>query len=158
MESPLSVQPKRLYELDYYQWIEETVKQLQNKEFEAVDWDNLIDEVADLGRREKRKLENLLTRLLENLFKLKYWTSQRAYNENHWKAEIRNFRKQIKRELKASPSLNNYLQEIFAECHQDALEIFAERSQISIDKLLTTSDLTLQETLEDSWFPNYWDN
>ena len=40
-----------LYEVDYYRWIETTLEQLENENFEAVDWDNLLDEVADLARR-----------------------------------------------------------------------------------------------------------
>ena len=40
-----------LYDVDYYRWIETTLEQLENENFEAVDWDNLLDEVADLARR-----------------------------------------------------------------------------------------------------------
>jgi len=97
---------QQLYETDYHLWVLETVKQLQNGEFEAIDWENLIDEVSDLSRREKRRLESLLTRLFEHLLKLKYWDSQREWNQAHWQGEIRNFRIQIRRNLRESPSVN----------------------------------------------------
>ncbi|GFE67478.1 hypothetical protein CFPU101_00880 [Chroococcus sp. FPU101] len=64
-----------LYEADYNQWVEETVKQLQNKNYAAVDWENLIEEVADLSGRERDKLESLLTVLFEHLLKIAYWES-----------------------------------------------------------------------------------
>lgn len=34
-----------LYNTDYYQWLKETVQQLQKQKFEAVDWDNLIERI-----------------------------------------------------------------------------------------------------------------
>lgn len=142
-----------LYEVDYYRWIETTLEQLENENFEAVDWDNLLDEVADLARRQKRKVESLSTLILEHLLKLKYWESEKANNQNHWKAEIRTFRKQLKKELRASPSLNVYLQDIWAECYQDAKEIFGERAQITPDKLPVIPCLTVEQLLDDNWFP-----
>ena len=104
---------KSLYDTDYHLWLVKTVKRLENKEFDALDLPNLVEEVSDLSRREKRKLESLLTRLFEHLLKLKYWESERSSNQGHWEAEILNFRKQISKELKASPSLKPYLLEIF---------------------------------------------
>ncbi len=44
------------------------------------------------------------------------------YNHRHWKAEINNFRNQIRKIIKRSPSLKNYLIEIYFETYQDALE------------------------------------
>jgi len=63
---------KNLYNTDYHLWVTETVNQLERGEFSILDLENLIDEVSDLSRREKRKLESLLTRLFEHLLKLKY--------------------------------------------------------------------------------------
>lgn len=66
--------PKKhtLYEQDYNLWVLETVNQLKNKDYDAVDWENLLEEISDLNRREKRKLESLLTRLFEHFLKLQY--------------------------------------------------------------------------------------
>jgi hypothetical protein len=63
---------KTLYDSDYNLWVLETVKQLEKREFSALDLEHLIEEVTDLSRRDKRKLESLLTRLIEHLLKLKF--------------------------------------------------------------------------------------
>ena len=105
----LQTTAKNLYDTDYNLWVMETVDQLKNKNFDAIDLENLIEEVSDLSRRDKRKLESLLRRLFEHLLKLKYWESQITRNQGHWKGEIRTFRKQINNELKTSPSLNRHL-------------------------------------------------
>jgi hypothetical protein len=67
---------KTLYDADCNLWVLETVKQLESKDFESVDWENLIEEVSDLSRRDKRKLESSLTQLIEHLLKIKYWQSE----------------------------------------------------------------------------------
>ena len=144
---------KQLYETDYNLWVLETVKQLQNRELDSLDWENLIDEVSDLSRREKRRLESLLTRLLEHLLKLKYWDSERELNQNHWQREIRNFRKQIKRDLKASPSLKTYLTDQFLELYQDARELVSDASGLPIEHFPESTLAPLEKVLDENWLP-----
>lgn len=146
-------QTQTLYEADYNLWVLATVKQLQSRDVDALDWENLIDEVADLSRREKRKLEGLLTRLFEHLLKLQYWESEKEKNQGHWQGEILNFRKQIKKELRASPSLKAYLLEIFAECYRDGRELASTRAQIPLDIFPKESVATLEQVLDEAWLP-----
>ncbi len=153
---------KQLYDTDYHLWVLETVKQLENRDLESVDWTHLIDEVLDLSKREKRKLESLLTRLFEHLLKLKYWEAERDNNQNHWRREIRNFRKQIQRELKASPSLKNHLSEHFLELYQDARELVSDASGLPLDTFPESTmslcdcpkDIApLDQILDENWLP-----
>lgn len=53
-----------------------------------MDWDNLLDEIDDMGKSEKRSLESYLEQLIAYLFKLSYWKSEKEPNYRHWKAEI----------------------------------------------------------------------
>jgi hypothetical protein len=142
-----------LYDTDYNLWILDTVQKLQCKDLDNLDWENLIEEVLGLGRSGKRKLESLMTRLIEHLLKLGYWQSERNYNQNHWRREIRNFRKQIKRELKASPSLKSYLVQIFDELYQDARELLADDSGLPIDMFPEQPIATLEQLLDEDWLP-----
>jgi len=144
---------KDLYESNYNLWILETVQKLKNRDLNSLDWENLIDEVLDLSRREKRRLESLLTRLLEYLLKLKYWESERERNRGHWQGEIRNFRIQIQRDLKASPSLKRYLAEMFEECYQDARKIMIDKTQLSPDTFPESAIASLEKVLDENWLP-----
>lgn len=143
---------KTLYEQDYNQWVESNVKHLQAKNYEAVDWENLIEEVADLSRRQRDKLRSLLTRLWEHLLKLGYWQSERQYNAAHWKREILNFRLQIKRLLQDSPSLQPFFQEIFEKCYENARRLVKERSQLPLSSFPIEPIATLAEILDENWF------
>lgn len=107
-----------------------------------------------MGRSEKMKLKSLLRNLFEHLLKLTYWESEIDKNKFHWRGEIRNFRQQIQDELKDSPSLKNYLDEVLLECYQDVKEIFADKSQIPLSSLPEISMGTLEEILDAKWLPN----
>ncbi len=133
MVTELKLEQKSLYDTDYNLWVLETVKRLKNRDLDSLDWDNLIEEVEDLSRRDKKKLKSLLKRLCEHLLKLKYWESERERCRGHWQREITNFRQQIHDELKDSPSLKPHLREIFNECYQDGKFIASKRSQLPLN-------------------------
>ena len=99
MVAELKFIAKPLYESDYLLWVQETAKHIQNRDFQALDLENLIEEVLDLSRRDKLKVKSLLKRLFEHLLKLKYWESEIFRNKSHWRREIINFRQQIREKL-----------------------------------------------------------
>lgn len=147
--------PKILYDQDYCLWLQFIIQQLQLGQISSLDLENLIEELACMGRSERRALESLLTRLLEHLLKLVYWEAEREYNQRAWKNEIRNFRLQIKKILKDSPSLKPYLSEILPECHQDARNLFRDLSGIPNESLPKTPMATLEQILDENWLPNF---
>lgn len=149
----LKTTSKKLYDTDYNFWVIETVKQLENKDFDAIDLENLIEEVSDLSRRDKKKLKSLLRNLLEHLLKLKYCEFEFVQNQGHWKGEIRNFRKQIKDELENSLSLKPYLVEILDKCYQDAREIVSDKSQLPINTFSEKAIATVEQVLNENWLP-----
>ena len=61
------------YETDYYKWTQLMAKALRERDYSSIDWDNLIEEIEDMGKSQKRAIESLLMRLTEHLLKLKYW-------------------------------------------------------------------------------------
>ena len=48
----------RLYDQDYYLWIQETIESLEQEKFHEIDLENLIEEIEDMGRSEKRARAN----------------------------------------------------------------------------------------------------
>jgi hypothetical protein len=150
--NPTTYTPKKiksLYSIDYHQWIEETVKHLQEKNFEVIDWQNLIDEVIDLGKSERNAVKSLLTRLLEHIFKLSYWESEKAYNAAKWRSEIVAFRNQIKDHLEDSPSLKPYLENTYPKCFKSARESMSELFPLPDDL-----QIPLENVLDSHWFPD----
>ncbi len=100
-----------LYERDYNLWQEREIAALKNRDSNQLDWENLIIEIAEVGKSQKRALKNYTQRLIEHLLKIKYWYSEQERNRDHWIIEVSNFRDNIIDILEDSPSLRNYLQE-----------------------------------------------
>ncbi|MFN9172960.1 MAG: DUF29 domain-containing protein [Synechocystis sp.] len=144
---------KSLYETDYNLWVLEMVEKLKKQEFSGLDLANLIEEVLGLSRSDKRTLESLLMRLSEHLLKLSYWEREKEQNQRHWKGEIINFRKQIKRILRDSPSLKPYLESVFEECYQDGREIAAQKSELPLSTFPEKPIATLEQILDEDWLP-----
>ena len=144
-----------LYEQDYNLWLETIVKQLRLREFSGIDLDNLIEELESMGRSDKRALKSLLTRLFEHLLKIAYWETEREYNQNKWKVEIRTFRQQIADLLNDSPSLKNYLQSIFEECYNRARKNMIDLTGFSSQLFPDTPISNIQETLDENWLPEF---
>ena len=68
-------------EQDYYLWTQAMAKALNERDYSSIDWDNLIEEIEDMGRSQKRASESLLMRLTEHLLKLKYWELEKERNK-----------------------------------------------------------------------------
>ena len=56
-----------LYDRDLQLWIEQTIRQLKNRELESLDIEHLIEELVDLGKSEKNALRSNLMILLAHL-------------------------------------------------------------------------------------------
>jgi len=153
----MNITIQNLYNSDYQLWLENTINQLRQGDFQSVDWPNLLEELADLGKSERRALKSLLTRLLEHLLKLTYWQSQRDYNQAGWKKEIRNFRLQIADLLADSPSLKSYLREILAKCYLDARNLLIDETKLDASIFPLEVLASLEEILDQNWLPDWED-
>lgn len=136
-------------ETDYYTWTKEQARLLKLRQFEQVDWDNLIEEIEDLGNSRENALESYLERLLEHLLKLSYWEAEKERCTRGWKSEIRNFREQIKKILKKNPALKNKLEPIWTEIYPVRIKVMRELFTIP-----DHSDISLKKALSDEWFPD----
>ncbi len=145
------IKQKNLYETDYNLWVLETVKKLQSRDFSALDLENLIEEVDDLSRRDKRKIESHLMTLIEHLLILQYWQAEKERNRGHWEREIFNYRKQINRLLADSPSLNNYLGDEFKSCYVDGRKMASKHSQLPLNTFPEKPIATLEQILDEDW-------
>ena len=110
---------RSIYDRDYALWIRETIDNLSNRNFQALDLDNLIEEVSSLGKSEQRAIRSYLTRLFEHLLKRCYVDLADCYRG--WEREIRNFRNEIDEILNDSPSLKAYVIKVQERCYQKSL-------------------------------------
>jgi hypothetical protein len=119
MQTSQTPAQSKLYEDDFCLWVADTVAKLKAKNFDALDLDNLIEEIESLAGRDRRELESRLDVLLNHILKRCYILTPENYRG--WELIIREQRKALKRLLKQSPSLKNYLSNSFNEVWQLAL-------------------------------------
>jgi len=97
---------KTFYEDDYAQWAEEMAKKLEEKRFNEIDLDHLVEEVRDLSKRERDKLLSSIRLILHHLLKWNYQTQKRSRS---WQITIERERNNLEFYLEDSPSLKKYL-------------------------------------------------
>ncbi|MGF1588585.1 MAG: DUF29 domain-containing protein [Pleurocapsa sp.] len=147
---PLATNNADLYHRDYYLWLSHTAQLIKDGKFSEIDAANLIEEIEDMGRSEKRAIKSNLIILLLHLLKYKYQPAKRT---NSWKASIREHRRRLRDDFKASPSLKHYFQEVFAQSYQDSREQAADETGLPIGTFPTLCPFKAVEVLDSNYLP-----
>jgi hypothetical protein len=129
-QTPSNSLTSSLYEQDYYLWLENTVKLLQEGKLHELDRENLIEEIHDMGKRERRSIYSNLKILLMHLLKYCYQPEKRS---NSWRFTIEEHRQRIREALEDSPSLKSYLDDGFDKAYQDARKLAAQETGLDIN-------------------------
>ena len=101
---------KELYEKDFYLWVMENLRLLKEKRYEEVDWENLLEEIEDMGRSELRSVISYISIILEHLYKLENFKVSQEMG-NSWIKSIINAREGLELMFDESPSLREKAQQ-----------------------------------------------
>jgi hypothetical protein len=140
----------QLYETDFNLWIEQTINHLKQGNLGAVDVDNLIEEISDMGRNNRREVFSRLKVLLMHLLKWKYQPEKRT---NSWTNTIDEQREQLELIFQDSPSLKPYLGEILSECYQKAVRAAVNETNLPKQTFPVDCPFTQQQVLDQDYFP-----
>jgi len=146
-------QNNTLYEQDYYLWLLQTSKLLQEGKLNQLDINNLIEEIDSMGRSEKKEVKNRLIVLIEHLLKLNYWQSEKEYNARGWRNTIVEQRLQMNLSLEDSPSLRNLLDEIFLDCYDKARIYTLQKYQLPLDLFPLEPPFSLEDIINSGYLP-----
>jgi hypothetical protein len=94
---------KRRYENDFYAWADEQPALLRAGDLDGADIAHIAEEIASLGRCEKRELVSRLTVLLLHLLK---WRHRPNLRGSSWRASFANARDDVTDHLAANLVLN----------------------------------------------------
>lgn len=150
MATELDANRQSLYETDYLKWIETTLENLRVQNYSNIDWENLIEEIDDMARSERRSLKSNLIVVLTHLLK---WQYQSEYRSGSWKGSIVEHRRRIREALKESPSLKPYLEEVFAECYSDAVKQASAETGLSVETFPQLCSYKSAEVLDSDFLP-----
>lgn len=152
MATRIRPKAKDLYEKDFYVWTQEQAELLRKRQFEALDLDNLIEEVEALGRAEKNSVLNNAGVIIEHLLKLQYSPAQEP--RNAWRASVREHRRRLRRAL--SPRLRQILDSelpaLYREIRDDTAALLRDHGeQAAADALPETCTYTADQIVGDWW-------
>lgn len=138
------------YDLDFYAWANEQADLLRAGRLSELDVENVAEEIASLGRSEKRELVSRLAVLLLHLLK---WEYQPAYRGKSWQITIVDQRRQIIEHLAENPSLKPMLEEVVSKAYGDAV-LRAERETCLLrDMFPWACTYSIEQILDGGFWP-----
>jgi Domain of unknown function DUF29 len=140
-----------LYEIDYLKWIEVNLQKLRDRDYTNVDWENLLEEIEDMGKSERRSIESNLIVVLLHLLK---WQFQPDRRSGSWESSIIEHRRRIRKALKESPSLKPYFETILSECYTEALKQAKAETNLPLITFPVECPYHLTEVMDDDFLPD----
>jgi hypothetical protein len=144
------INTKTLYEQDFNLWLEETVNLLKNRQLDQLDYENLIEEIESMARKDKCALESNLEQILMHLLK---WQYQKNKRSNSWRYSIIEHRNRLKKDFRDSPSLKPYFDDVLEDCYQTAREFASEETGLDIKTFPVDLPFTKEQILNPDYLP-----
>jgi hypothetical protein len=140
-----------LYHRDYDAWLQDNLELLRQSRFEELDIEHLIEEMEEMGRKERGELASRILILVAHLLK---WQFQPAHRSSGWRDSIAEQRIRIQRRLRLSPSLSPYLPQAIEETYADAVELAADETGLAQGVFPVHCPYTPEELLDRDFLPN----
>jgi hypothetical protein len=118
-----------LYQQDFQLWLNNTIKQLEKRDFASLDVEHLIKELSDLGKSERNALVSNLIILLAHLLKLKIQHDVPETMKGSWYDSINEHRTRILFQLEETPSLKSQLSEAIDKAYPKARKLAIKDSK-----------------------------
>lgn len=135
---------------DFNLWIQKTAQLLRSHRWQEIDLEQLIEEVENLGKSERRAITSQLIRLLLHLLKWQYQPQRRS---DSWLDSITDARTQIELAMQDSPSLKSYPSEQLNDSYQKARRQAAKQTGIGISVFPEYCPYSLELVLDEDWLP-----
>jgi len=140
-----------LYAQDFYAWTQEQAAFLTARDVDALDFENLVEEITSLGISQRHALGSHLKQLVMHLLKWHYQPSGRQ--EGHsWQMSIENARDEIAILLEDSPSLGREVPVLLARRYPAARRLASAETGLP----LTTFPLTCPWRTEQVLDADFW--
>ncbi len=134
------------YEGDVVAWAREQVALMKAGRFSELDLENVIEEIDDVAKRERRELKSRMAILIAHLLKHKYQPEKLTPS---WAATVRIQRRSIAALLDQMPSLKPVLHDTawFGGAYDDGLLVAIQETQL--ETFPSVCEWTVAEILGD---------
>lgn len=145
--------PPSLYDVDVLAWSEQQAAALRDRRFggNVLDWDNIAEEIEDVGKNVYRACQSQIDNILTHLIKIEFIGPEETVL--HWKGELIGFRTELQRDL--TRTIDNRLRPEVG----DELEYVIKRLLTSgqLDRRLASEirlrGYTWEQITDEDWYP-----
>ncbi|NEX19013.1 DUF29 domain-containing protein [Thiorhodococcus mannitoliphagus] len=144
------------YEQDFFTWTQEQATYLKQGRLELLDLEHLAEEVADMGRSERRELASRLAVIITHLLKLQVQTQRTSANEKSWRRSIIEQRRAVSSHLSENAGLKNPLQSAsaFDTAWVDGLSVALRETGLDPDLFPEDNPYRLEQLLDPDFWPS----
>ncbi|MGH6943132.1 MAG: DUF29 domain-containing protein [Geminicoccaceae bacterium] len=153
MATKLGAKRSRLYEADFYVWALEQAGHLRARRFDALDLDNLIEELEGLADTKLSAVLNGARVVMEHLLKLQHSPAREP--RNGWRATVREHRRRIQIDLtpRIEQSLAGQLERFYAMARDDAAAGMRDHGEAAVADALPPSCPYVLDQVTGDWWP-----
>ena len=141
---------QELYDLDFFEWTQRNAELLRQGCLASADIPNIAEEIADMGKRDRRDVESFLGRLIMHLLKWQFQPTQRG---SSWLSSIYDSREQIEGILEQSPSLRRLGEEALGKVYQRARNKAARETGLALTTFPSECPYTFSQLMDEGFFP-----
>ena len=150
----MPVQTSTTYDKDFLTWTEEQAALLRAGNFAEADIGHIIEEIEEMGREQKIKLQSLLRQILVHLLKLDLSPSPNPRLE--WLEEVSEFRAQAESRIEEIPSLKAVTNDLFQRAWPQVRKIAGKSFEAHGESHSIPNDCphSLQQVLDPDFLPD----
>lgn len=138
------------YDTDFLVWLESQAELLRAKQFDRLDLEHLIEELASMARAERREFKHRIEQLTMHLLKCKL---QPDHISGSWLGTINEQRHCIADLLEEMPSLKPQLDSYIARIYARAADRAARETHLPKSAFPTTMPFTREQLLDPDYLP-----
>ena len=117
----------QLYDTDGWTWSVEQAEALRQRDFDTIDWDNVIEEIEDVGRSEKRAWVSNCARAVEHMLAIEHYGAADAALLRRWAGEVATFRTSMAIRIRRNPGLQGHYEEMFEDAWEQGRQYAVSR-------------------------------
>jgi hypothetical protein len=150
--SKAAVKPpsNELYETDFYAWARQQARLLRERRWDDLDLANLVEEVEDVARSNKKEIRSRLEVLVMHLLEYKYQPGGRGPK---WRGTIREQRRCVRGVIAESPSLKRYPAKTYLDQYEATRIGASDETGIAYELFPEQCPFTLEEIMDDKFLP-----
>jgi Domain of unknown function DUF29 len=141
---------QELYELDFFEWTQRNAELLSQGCFDSADIPHIAEELADLGKRDRRETESFLQRLIVHLLK---WQTQPAKRSSSWRSSIDDSRVQLEGIFKQSPSLRRHASLSIGDLYPRARRTASIETKLPLKAFPAECPYSFDQLMDDDFLP-----